>query len=127
MGNKIEMELMSDGQLAIGFTDRPGPPYITAFTTGALDEHIQYLRSCRICMSPAFPMIWEQGQRPKNYGANPQWFLENTALAGDVILHLRDGGFGWLHYTLGTAEARELGKALIAHADEPRPETAGSA
>jgi hypothetical protein len=47
-------------------------------------------------------------------------------MTGDALLHIRDDGFGWLHYALSRETARSLGESLIALADGPMP-AAGSA
>jgi hypothetical protein len=57
---------------------------------------------------------------------NTSFALEQNMMNGDTLLHVRDDGFGWLHYTMSREDARKLGQNLIAAADTPMP-SGGSA
>jgi len=50
---------------------------------------------------------------------DPAWTAEPEMMEGDILLHIRDPGFGWLHYCLPREAARKLGAHLQNLADLP--------
>jgi hypothetical protein len=50
---------------------------------------------------------------------DPGWTAESELMEGDILLHIRDPGFGWMHYCLPRDTARQLGAHLLALADRP--------
>jgi hypothetical protein len=51
--------------------------------------------------------------------SDPAWTAEPEMMEGNILLHIRDPGFGWLHYCLPRDAARKLGTHLQALADLP--------
>lgn len=47
---------------------------------------------------------------------NPQWFISTQN--GELRLHLRDPGTGWLTFVLPPSEALNMGKVLVKSAEE---------
>ena len=95
-------------------------------TTASVDATLALLGTARAKMLPAYPAAWERGQTVCA-DRNPVWVQETDRLAGDVLLHLRDPRFGWQHYIFTKDDARKLGAEMIAWADRPTPDAAGSA
>lgn len=96
-------------------------------TPAQVDAALALLGAARVKMLPAYPATWERGQMVRDVHRNPVWLQETDQLAGDVLLHLRDPRFGWLHFIFSKDEARKLGAEMIAWADRPAPGAAGSA
>jgi hypothetical protein len=73
---------------------------------------IAALGATRSVMLPEEPTAFVP---PKSVHAIPEpgWTVEPELLNGEVLLHLRDPRFGWLHYCLPKAAASQLGTHLV--------------
>ena len=89
-----------------------------------IEEHLSLFGAARAGLQPCVSENWASGQMVR--ARSPAVLLETSAMTGDALLHVRDEGFGWLHYALTRETARSLGESLIALADGPMP-AAGSA
>lgn len=132
---RIEMEIADDGRLVIDFrVSEPPYRFLAAFTTGALDEHIQNLGMMRTGMKPSIPKVWKLGQPVAGVYRDPavmlerdvKWSLETDQLAGDALLHMRHERFGWLHFIITKSIAADLAKQIVAIAQAPAPPARGS-
>jgi hypothetical protein len=103
----------------------PGP-LPAQFTASLLqiEEQLLCFGLARAGLQPSVAEGWPSGQIV--HARSPAVLLETSVMTGEALLHIRDDGFGWLHYALSRKAARSLGESLIALADGPMPE-AGSA
>ncbi|MEQ8345098.1 MAG: hypothetical protein RIB84_23990 [Sneathiellaceae bacterium] len=81
-----------------------------------LDELIAGLRTIRMHAQPPVQQNFSLGQK---FAAipDPQWLTEPEIMRGDSILHIKDPGFGWLHYILPPESAQKLSDFLRQQAD----------
>jgi hypothetical protein len=86
-----------------------------------VEKFLKDLRHFRTLMHPEIPRQFAMGQKIDDAAADPNWATEPDALRGDSILHIRDPGFGWLHYLFPKKEARKLAKTLQVQVDAPPP------
>jgi hypothetical protein len=79
---------------------------------GGINTIIAALGAMRSAMLPEEPTAFVP---PKSVHAipNPGWTVEPELLNGDVLVHLRDPRFGWLHYCLPKGAAERLGTHLL--------------
>lgn len=98
-----------------------GPqPYALTMTTGAVEEVIANYGAARTAMLPPVAEAWTPSTTVEAT-RDPAWLIETDAFAGDVLVHVRDVRFGWLHYIFTKDRARALGAALVQKADTPAP------
>lgn len=73
---------------------------------------IALLGATRSAMLPEEPSEFVP---PKSLHAvqEPGWTVEPELLDGDVLFHVRDPRFGWLHYCLSKPAAERLGTHLL--------------
>ena len=102
------------------------PPITSLMTTAEVDASLALMGEARAKMLPAYPATWQRYQAVRAH-RNPAWMQETDQLAGDALLHLRDPLFGWRHYIFTKDEARKIGAEMVAWADRPAPNAAGSA
>jgi len=83
-----------------------------------IKDLIALLGATRSAMLPEEPAGFVP---PKSLHAIPEPGLtvERERLNGDVLLHLRDPRFGWLHYCLSRQLAERLGTHLLNLAQQP--------
>lgn len=60
---------------------------------------------------------FEPGQKVENVIADPRWHIQPDALGTGVLLHIEDHMFGWLHYLIPKATAKEAARFLNGAAD----------
>jgi hypothetical protein len=87
-----------------------------SFNASALEEHITDTGNVRAQIEPPVASDLVLGQVVAAVGS-PVWKLEQEAHSGNVILHLRDPRFGWLHYVLGRDSSRSLAAQLLRYAE----------
>ena len=78
---------------------------------------IHELAGARAQMAEPVTPDLEQGMRLEAI-ADPRWRTEAYHPAGGSMLALRHPGHGWMSFLLPPKEARALGSALMAQADE---------
>lgn len=124
----IEFEIVDDQRsLVIGFRRGPDLPvaYMAKFATDDVDKLLQNVGLWRTGMQPRIPEKWES-QRVTAY-RNPTIMIESDQLAGDVMLHIRNERFGWLHFVITKSIAADLAKQFAAITQAPAPPVQGSA
>jgi hypothetical protein len=85
---------------------------ISRLTTADVDTSIEALGRVRPDMEPPIPSKWQRGQTV-TCRRNPAWDFEASALGGELMLHLRDERYGWLHYVIDKETAGKMGLALL--------------
>ncbi len=85
-------------------------------TTTEVDLLISQLHELRAKMEPTFPHECPKGLAYKGT-ENPSLSAEPGEVEGTSLLHIRDPGFGWLHYLIPKDAAQGLGQARINHAN----------
>lgn len=91
------------------------PPVALRLDANAVDSLLQMVRQGRALMD-APRGDYELGQKVTAQ-VDPTWKTEPDLLRGDTLLHIRDDGYGWLHYLLPSSEATKLANYLLAQAD----------
>lgn len=78
---------------------------------------IRLLAATRSAMLPEEPLEYVP---PKSVHAvaEPSWTVEPELLNGDILVHFREPGFGWLHFCLSKSTAERLGTHLLALAEQ---------
>jgi hypothetical protein len=94
------------------------PPTTLQFDAAGVDDLIAMLRTGRARMLPAHDADVAVGEKVTAVH-DPLWMTQ--AANGNALLHLRDPGFGWLHFLLPPAEAQHLGRLLLTQS-EKQPE-----
>jgi hypothetical protein len=102
------------------------PTVASTMATSEVDETLAALDACRRGMLPAVPLTYSRGQ-PIRWCRDPEIDVEHEQLGGDLGLHVRHEGFGWLHFVISKDYAGRLSAALAVFADAPRPPPHGSA
>ena len=108
---------------AAAVTFSTDPPVTMTLTLNGVKSMIEKLGELRAAMIPEEPTIFIPGPTITAI-SNPSWTTEPELFQGDSLLHLRDPRFGWLHYCIPRDEARQLGRHLLAQADNPPPDMA---
>lgn len=90
-----------------------------------VEELLEVFGRARSGMLPKIPETWVSATVEAT--RDPKFLVEGDALAADALLHIRDPLFGWRHYIFTKDLARKLGAEMIAWADRPAPNAAGSA
>ena len=91
------------------------PPVSVKLDVGGVEEILSKLAEFRAHMKPGMAPDFARGQQVLAE-QNLQWVAEADA-NGDTLLHIRDSGFGWLHFVVPKEEARRLAAALQAQVD----------
>ena len=125
--NEAIVIALDAGAQWVEFAFPSDPPTRMILATAAVDSALAALAMARTGMVPAVPATWKEEQTVKHCYRDPPWSIETDRLAGDVVLHLRDERFGWLHYVIGKANALELAAALANIAVLPPPPMRGVA
>jgi len=105
--------------LSLKFTDHPKTTH--RLEAAQVDEMIANLGSYRMKMEPKPTSDWKPGSKVDRAITDPRWYVEPEMMQGDILLHIRDLRFDWLHYILPRESARKLAEALISVADAPPP------
>jgi hypothetical protein len=101
-------------------TYRQPPAQVCFKSTAMVDQDIAAFGTMRAELLPPVPETWPGGL-VHGVRRDPAWSIEGDALAGDVLIHIRDDRFGWLH-TIHTRErARQFALAILAQLEEPPP------
>ena len=93
-------------------------PPATDWSLTDVEMMLKALRSLRVLLEPGVHSEFPPRQRAEGV-IEPNWSTEPELLTGRSILHLREPGYGWLHFVLPRADARRLAAELNAHADAP--------
>jgi hypothetical protein len=96
------------------------PDIALPLDAAAVDALLAGVGELRRAMEPAHPAAYERKIQLKAL-ADPAWVVEQEAMLGNPVLHVRDQGFGWLHYMIPKVEARKLAALLLEQADAPAP------
>lgn len=99
--------------------------YVTTFKARALEDLLGYLGAARTGLKPPVSPEWALGQNVKCF-RNPVWSFELEPLAGDLVLHLRDERFGWLHYVIDKDECGKFAGIFAAVACAAPPKMQGT-
>jgi hypothetical protein len=95
------------------------PPVRATFDTDTVGMILKNLGEFRGQMTPAIqPERWPGGQKADTI-PDPAWYVEQDAERGDIVLHIRDPRFGWLHYAIPRATAQQLAVLLQLANGEP--------
>jgi hypothetical protein len=113
---EIDFTLSADRQ-TVTITFKTDPPATVTWPADAVDDMLRVLRDIRMNMAPAVVADLTQGQ--VTAVQDPRWVTEPDLLLGDSLLHLRDPGYGWLHYMIPRHEAHRLAEFLRKQADSP--------
>jgi hypothetical protein len=97
------------------------PPTRLKLDLAAVGDFLKALWSVRTAMMPE--IVRELPPAPRWVALrDPIWFAERGAWDGDSLLHLRDPGYGWLHYLIPRNEAAKLARILQEQVDTPPPQ-----
>jgi hypothetical protein len=102
------------------------PAAVCIKSTAVVESDIAVLGLARTRLLPAVPESWPGGRVAGCY-RDPAYSIEHDALAGDVLIHLRDERFGWLHYIVTRDRALDFANRILAQLDAPPPPMAGQA
>ena len=102
------------------------PAAVCIKSTAVVQSDIAVLGLARTRLLPAVPESWPGGLVAGCY-RDPAYSIEHDALAGDVLIHLRDERFGWLHYIVTRDRALDFANRILAQLDAPPPPMAGQA
>jgi hypothetical protein len=116
-------DLLPDRSGVLVTLPNPLPAQFIA-SVSQIEEQLLCFSVARAGLQPSVAESWPSGQVV--HARSPAVLLETSVMTGEALLHIRDDGFGWLHYALSREAARSLGESLIALADGPMP-AAGSA
>jgi hypothetical protein len=119
------VQLSADAQ-ELTIEIRPHNTNLMKVTAESADRILDFFGTARATLRPAVAQEWISTEAVEAE-RDPRVFLTQDRLAGDVLLHVRDPRFGWLHYVLTKNYARLLGEELIRRADKPAPGTQGQA
>lgn len=122
-GPKFELVLPERAWVLVRHSSAP-PMY--KISTDEADNLIALLGTVRAQMLPEVSLIWKRGQTAECF-RNPAYVIERDQLAGDLVLHLHDWRFGWLHYVFTRIEATKFVEEFAAITTAPPPAPAGSA
>ena len=117
----------SPGRDVVTFLDAPADSPVRQFTTGAIEQLLWVLGFARRQMLPEVAKSWTPHTPLEGVQRDPAFMIETEALAGDLILHIRDGRFGWLHYVFSRADARAIAENILERCDAAPPPVAGNA
>jgi hypothetical protein len=107
--------------------ERPEPlPAVYCMELPTVESLLAVLGDVRRRMLPQVAETWPVDMRV-DCVRDPRWSLWTDRLAGDVILHVRDARFGWLHYVITRDEARRFATAILAQLEAPPPAMDGKA
>ena len=112
-------ELTDKRTLTVTFPTKP--PVAIENDTAQVEDMIAHLGEYRAAMVPEVPPEFPQGQSVDAI-RNPAWMLENES-RGDVVIHIRDPRYGWLHYLLPRQEAAKMAGLLQALSMKPLSES----
>jgi hypothetical protein len=115
--SSLQFDLLEDGTVALTIPTQPEETTVV-LDTERVDEILKGLGKFRASMQPEVPRDWQMGGRVIAT-ADPIWRTEPEMLQGNSLLHLRDPGYGWLHYMIPKAEAKRLAEFLTRQADAP--------
>lgn len=109
---------LEEGLESVVLTVAGETPVQLKLDVAAVDGLIQQLGALRSALKPMVPM--EIGFE-ETVGAipSPRWGVEPEAVSGDILFHVRDPRFGWLHYILPRDDSGKLGQILFARANAP--------
>lgn len=102
---------LEDDLKVVSVTFPTNPPVVIKLNAFQVDDMLQNLGEFRANMQPPVAPAFALGQKVDVIAA-PAWATEPDAMHGDSLLHVRDPGFGWLHYLLPKADAAKLAEAL---------------
>jgi hypothetical protein len=102
------------------------PAAVCIKSTAVVESDIALLGLARTRLLPAVPESWPGAMVAGCY-RDPAYSIEHDALAGDVLIHLRDERFGWLHYIVTRDRALDFANRILAQLDAPPPPMAGQA
>ena len=90
------------------------------FDTSGVDELLSKVGEMREQMQPAIPLKYTSVETVLAR-VDPAWWVESEAMMGNIVFHLRDPPFGWLHYMMPKPEVRKLIDLLQKQVDAPEP------
>jgi hypothetical protein len=109
------------------FLDFPSsPPVRLSLDSAGVDSMLAMVREGRAMMTPEHPRAFALGQTVQGVVGDPAWMTEPELLNRDSLLHVRDPGYGWLHYVIPSPEVQKLVELLSAQVawkadDKPGP------
>jgi hypothetical protein len=107
--------------------DHPEPmPTLYFKECKVIEQDIAGLGDLRAELTPPVAETWPGGP-VSGCRRDPAYSIEHDALAGDVLLHLRDERFGWLHYIITRDRARDFANKILAELGAPPPAMQGQA
>jgi hypothetical protein len=127
MGDVVKLPPAPIGQLDIlpardglVLTYNEPPEQVCVKSTRTVDQDIAALGTMRAELLPPVPETWPGGL-VHGVRRDPAWSIEGDALAGDVLIHIRDDRFGWLHSIHTRERARQFALAILAQLEERPP------
>jgi hypothetical protein len=107
------------------------PPICVRMDLAAVELTLETLGLLRTGMVPEVPQEWA---KPDNEPVSARRISEpghiiarRDALAGDIIVQVRDPRFGWLVYIINKGVARAVAERIIAECNMPAPAMSGRA
>ncbi len=85
-------------------------PQLLRRTTKSVEQEIAGLGDLRANLVPAVPETWPGGVC--TCLRNPAYSVEMSAL-DEVMIHVRDERFGWLHYVMSREQATQFAEMIV--------------